>query len=168
MDTLSRLRRLKVIFQLTALLAVSFFFVGAIHEFVLQPFITSGDSMAPAFQSGEYLVIDEISYNFHKPARGDVVVFRYPLDPSIYFIKRIVGIPGDVKDGEVLGPSEYYMLGDNSAASFDSRSWGPVQERYIVGRPILRLFPFTSISLLPGTSITLASTSVQPLSTGKR
>jgi signal peptidase I len=47
------------------------------------------------FESGQYLVVDQVSYQFHEPRRGDVVVFRYPKDPSKFFIKRVIGLPGD-------------------------------------------------------------------------
>jgi signal peptidase I len=60
--------------------------------------------MEPNFYDHEYLIIDEISYRFNDPKRGDIVVFRYPLNPQEYFIKRIIGLPGEkveIKDGEV-------------------------------------------------------------------
>ena len=64
--------------------------------FIAQPFIVSGASMAPTFETGEYLIVDQVSYRFNAPERGDVVIFRFPNDPSKYFIKRIVGLPGEV------------------------------------------------------------------------
>jgi signal peptidase I len=72
--------------------------------FVAQPFIVSGASMEETFQSGEYLIVDQVTYNFHKPERGDVIIFRYPKDPSKFFIKRIIGLPGDTVtiDGNVV------------------------------------------------------------------
>lgn len=76
-----------------------------IRYFVVQPFFVKGASMEPTFQDGEYLVIDELSYRFREPVRGEVIVFRYPQAPSQYFIKRIIGLPGDtvlVKDGQVI------------------------------------------------------------------
>lgn len=66
-----------------------------IRLFVAQPFIVSGASMQPTFDTGDYLIIDQISYNFDEPDRGDVVVFRYPNDPSKFYIKRVVGLPGE-------------------------------------------------------------------------
>jgi signal peptidase I len=66
-----------------------------IRMFIAQPFIVSGASMETTFSSGEYLIVDQVSYRFDEPKRGDVIVFRYPKDPSKYFIKRIIGIPGD-------------------------------------------------------------------------
>ena len=76
-----------------ALLAVAI--VIPIRAFVAQPFIVSGLSMFPTFHDGDYLIVDEISYRFEDPARGDVVIFRYPKDPSKFFIKRIIGLPGE-------------------------------------------------------------------------
>jgi signal peptidase I len=69
--------------------------VIVIRTFVAQPFIVSGLSMYPTFDNANYLVIDELSYHFIAPARGDVLVFRYPNDPSIFYIKRIIGLPGE-------------------------------------------------------------------------
>lgn len=66
-----------------------------IRYFIAQPFIVRGASMEPNFSDREYLVIDELSYFFREPERGEVVVFRYPLDRREHFIKRIVGLPGE-------------------------------------------------------------------------
>lgn len=75
-----------------------------IRMFIAQPFVVSGDSMFPTFHNSEYLIIDEISYILGTPKRGDVVIFKYPNDPSRYFIKRIIGLPNekiDIKNGEI-------------------------------------------------------------------
>ena len=66
-----------------------------IRIFVAQPFVVEGESMHPTFESGDYLVVDELTYRFSEPKRGDVVVFRYPGDPKIFYIKRIIGLPGE-------------------------------------------------------------------------
>lgn len=63
--------------------------------YIAKPFIVSGASMEPTFDTGQYLIVDELSYRFEEPARGDVVIFRYPKDPSQYFIKRVIGLPGE-------------------------------------------------------------------------
>jgi signal peptidase I len=89
--------------------------------FVAQPFIVSGASMEPTFDTGQYLIVDEFTYKFEKPQRGDVVIFRYPRDPSQYFIKRIIGLPEETvritngvvsvetKDGKTTTLSEPYV-----------------------------------------------------------
>ncbi len=82
----------KEIFQF-ALIAL--IIVIPIRMFVAQPFIVSGASMENTFYSGEYLIVDQVTYHFNEPERGDVIIFRYPKDPSKYFIKRIIGVPGD-------------------------------------------------------------------------
>lgn len=69
--------------------------VVPIRFFIAQPFIVSGASMEDTFYTGEYLIVDQLSYHFNQPARGDVIVFKYPKDPSKYFIKRIIGLPGE-------------------------------------------------------------------------
>ena len=79
---------------------IALIIVIPIRMFIAQPFIVSGASMKETFHSGEYLIVDQLSYELHKPTRGDVIVFRYPRDPSKFFIKRIIGVPGDTVDIE--------------------------------------------------------------------
>lgn len=84
--------------------AIALVVVLPIRLFVAQPFVVSGSSMEPTFHNGEYLIIDELSYHLGEPQRGDVVVFHYPKDPKKYFIKRIIGLPGEtvhVRPGSV-------------------------------------------------------------------
>lgn len=66
-----------------------------LRTFVISPFVVDGESMHPTFKNLDYLIIDEISYRFKEPVRGEVVVFRYPKDPSVFYIKRIIGLPGE-------------------------------------------------------------------------
>jgi len=76
-----------------------------VRYFLVQPFFVEGASMEPNFESGEYLLIDEVSYRFKPIGRGDIIVFHYPLDTSKYYIKRIIGFPGEtveVKDGKII------------------------------------------------------------------
>lgn len=74
---------------------IALLIVVPIRAFVAQPFIVSGSSMYPTFQDGNYLIVDEMSYRFEMPRRGDVVIFRYPKDKKKFFIKRIIGLPGE-------------------------------------------------------------------------
>jgi signal peptidase I len=69
--------------------------VVVIRVWIAQPFIVSGLSMDPTFDTGQYLLIDELTYHFNEPERGDVIIFKYPKDPKQYFIKRIIGLPGE-------------------------------------------------------------------------
>ena len=83
---------LKDLFTLALLILL---IVVPLRLFVISPFVVDGESMHPTFENLDYLIIDELSYRFSPPSRGDVVVFRYPLDPSVFYIKRIIGLPGE-------------------------------------------------------------------------
>ncbi len=94
--------------------------VAPIRYFLFQPFIVSGESMSPNFESGDYLIVDEISYRFSTPQRGDVIVFNFPKNTKERFIKRVIGLPGEtvditngqveiVKDGKTINLSEKYL-----------------------------------------------------------
>jgi signal peptidase I len=74
---------------------IALIIVIPVRMFIAQPFIVSGASMDNTFQSGQYLIVDQLSYHLDTPNRGDVIIFRYPKDPSKFFIKRVIGIPGD-------------------------------------------------------------------------
>lgn len=161
---------------------IAFGIVLPFRMYIAEPYLVDGRSMDPTFATGDYLIVDKISYAFKLPERNSVVVLKYPKDTNKSFIKRIVGLPGDtviIKDNVVtivntdnpdgfvvdgsyvthtstgyyekkLEADEYYVLGDNRAESFDSRFWGPLQKKYIIGKPIIRLFPLTKIDVLPG------------------
>ncbi len=163
------------------------FFVVAIvvivRVFIAQPFVVSGTSMVPTFQDRNYLIVDELTYDFRKPELGDVIVFHPPIDPSVYYIKRVIGVPGDTvnivnsvvtitnashPNGLVLNEpyitsdtpddnfsvtvpaGNYFVMGDNRPASFDSRKWGLLPAKNITGIVFLRLFPVNEISVFPG------------------
>ncbi len=74
---------------------IALIIVVPIRTFIAQPFIVSGSSMVPTFENGQYLIVDELTYRLNEPKRGDVVIFKYPKDTSLYFIKRIIGLPGE-------------------------------------------------------------------------
>lgn len=69
--------------------------IALVRYYLFKPFYVKGASMEPNFYDHEYLIIDELSYRLHDPKRGDVVVFRYPNNPKEYFLKRIIGLPGE-------------------------------------------------------------------------
>ena len=154
-----------------------------VRYFLIQPFYVKGASMEPTYVDHEYLIIDELSYHLRTPERGEVIVFRYPRNPRQYYIKRIIGLPGEtviIKDKKViiekngksivldetdyLDPSvptdsfnysevtladdEYFVMGDNRTASYDSRHFGPIKESVIVGRSLIRVLPFDRVGWL--------------------
>lgn len=84
---------LKDLFTLALLIILV---VIPIRVFIISPFVVDGESMHPTFENLDYLIVDELLYNFSAPARGDVIVFRYPGNPSIFYIKRIIGLPGEM------------------------------------------------------------------------
>jgi signal peptidase I len=152
--------------------AVLFFFF--LITFVAQAFRVQGTSMQPLLADGERIVVNKFVYRFGHIQRGDVVVFWYPKDPSVSFIKRVVGVPGDVvemrsgalhvngapveedylapgfRDGDSYAPvavqkGYYSVLGDHRNSSNDSRSWGEVPEKYIYGKAVFRFWPLGKI-----------------------
>lgn len=91
--------------ELLKFVVVAAVIVLPVRLFVAQPFIVSGESMSPTFENGQYLIVDELTYRLESPQRGDVIIFRYPRNPSEYFIKRVIGLPGEtviVKDSQVM------------------------------------------------------------------
>jgi signal peptidase I len=172
------------VFELLKIAVIALVIVAPIRYFLFQPFIVSGESMYPNFESGDYLIIDEISYRFSEPRRGDVVVFDASFLPQYKgqkFIKRVIGLPGEKiaivsgkvlitdKSGKIINLSEkylpknletfpdklvslsngqYFVMGDNREFSYDSRSWGVLEENKILGKAALRLLPLTEISLI--------------------
>jgi len=93
------------IWEVSKIIIIAVLIVVPIRYFLFQPFIVRGDSMEPNFNNGDYLIIDEISYRFRQPQRGEVVVFKYPQVPSQRYIKRIIGLPGEtieIKGGQVF------------------------------------------------------------------
>jgi len=87
-------------------LLIALVIVVPIRIFIAQPFIVSGASMDPTFKDKQYLIVDELSYHLNDPVRGDVAIFKYPKNPKQYFIKRVIGLPGETvlidNDGNVL------------------------------------------------------------------
>jgi len=170
--------------EIIKVVIISLAIIVPVRYFLIQPFYVKGASMEPSFHDHEYLIINEIVYRFQDPQRGDIVVFRYPKDPSQYFIKRIIGLPGEkikIKDNNIyvyndqypegnilnediylledeevpnwgktefiLEEDEYFVMGDNREASLDSRKFGPVPERLIIGKAWVRGWPFDKIKI---------------------
>jgi len=172
------------IIEIIKVVIISLAIIIPVRYFLIQPFYVKGASMEPSFHDHEYLIINEIDYRLNSPQRGDIVVFRYPKDPSQYFIKRIIGLPGEkikIKDSKiyifndqhpdgialnedvylpedvqtltsgktefVLDDGQYFVLGDNREASLDSRRFGAVPRRLIIGKAWVRGWPLDKLTL---------------------
>lgn len=100
--------------EVIEILVVSALIIWPVRTYVITPFVVRGASMEPNFYDREYLVIDDLSYQFRQPERGEIIVFKYPRDPSQYFIKRTIGLPGEtveVSDGQVTVYNAEHPLG---------------------------------------------------------
>jgi signal peptidase I len=138
----------------TIIIAVAAVFV--VRSFIAQPFLVSGSSMEPTFSNGNYLLVDELTYRFRSPERGEVIVFKYPNDTSSYFIKRVIGLPGEtveiknnrvdvLRDGVSLALNEPYIVEKSGVSDF-SKTLGP-NEYFVMGDN--RNFSFDSRSWGP-------------------
>ena len=145
--------------------------------FLFQPFRVDGESMLPRLEDHERIIVNKLSYRLGEIRRGDVVVFWFTADSSKSFVKRVVGLPGEmveIREGRVqingrllresYVPEEfrlredhppllvnrgyYYVLGDHRTKSYDSRAWGLVPERYIYGKAILTYWPPRRVGLV--------------------
>jgi signal peptidase I len=151
---------------LETLLLTALIFLGV--RVLVQNYKVEGFSMEPTLNDGQYLLINKIGMHFHQPSRGDIIVFRYPLDPSKSFVKRVIGVPGDtvevrsqqtIVDGHLVAepyiksaenglfppttvpPGEYFVMGDNRNNSSDSRSWGMLPSKDIIGLAWVSYWP---------------------------
>ncbi len=136
---------------------------------LVQNYKVEGFSMVPTLQDSQYLIVNKIGLHFSQLQRGDIIVFRYPVDPSKSFVKRVIGLPGDtveVKDLHVVvnnqilnepyingvmadtgfkkvtvPAGDYFVMGDNRNNSSDSRAWGPLPEDDVVGKAWVSYWP---------------------------
>ena len=160
-------------------LALSILIAIVVILFLYQPVKVEGTSMMPALVDQERIFINKFIYRFGfgEIHRGDMVVFWFPGDPTKSYIKRVIGLPGDVveiEDGVVyvngkrldedyvpdayrdrqsrpplqVPPDQYYVMGDHRSSSNDSRAWGPVQRRYIYGKAVFVYWPLEKMGLL--------------------
>ena len=146
------------------------------RTFIFQNFVVEGSSMFPTLMQGDRLIVSRLSYILGEPDRGDIIVFQYPYGPERDFVKRIIGLPGEtvaIQNGQVfidgkplppeeyvknkssdtkppitLADDEYFVMGDNRTGSSDSRSWGPLQKHFLIGKAWLIYFPFKRFQLL--------------------
>jgi signal peptidase I len=161
-------------------------------RFAIQNFNIDGTSMEPNLHNAELVLVDKLTYLFHPPTRGDIIVFAAPPEPTDDYVKRVIAVPGDtvtvqgttvIVDGvtlnegyiaaqnqgtppgthavtnQIVPPGDYFVLGDNRAVSSDSRIWGFVPRKNIIGRAALVYWPLgkNNDGLVPGVSTVFAS-----------
>ncbi len=182
-----------LIVELVKVFLLAVVIIIPVRIFLFQPFFVQGSSMEPNFEDGQYLIVSEFGYkqvrlgttgeaplilsDFRDLARQEAIVFRYPKKPEQFFIKRLIGLPGEtieIRDNHVhiknalhpegfilkeseylineatladmpartLGDDEYFVMGDNRDFSYDSRAFGPVGKEFIMGRVLIRAWPF--------------------------
>ena len=175
--TAPRIQVWRALWELVHDLSVAVLFCFFLITFVAQAFRVQGTSMLPMLEDGERIIVNKFVYRFHPIDRGDVVVFWYPKDPSVSFIKRVIGMPDDTvelrngvlyvngqrlnegyvlpgfRDDESYPPvtvkkGYYYVLGDHRNSSNDSRNWGEVPERYIYGKAFFRFWPLPKVGFI--------------------
>ncbi|MEW6276759.1 MAG: signal peptidase I [Bacillota bacterium] len=157
-------------------IVIAVLLAALIRMFVLAPFYIPSGSMIPTLLEGDRIIVSKITYRLWEPKRGDIVVFKYPRDPSRDYVKRLIGLGGEtvalknnhlyINGQEVsekylppglrfgdYGPvrvpeGHYLMLGDNRNVSEDSRYWGPLPEKYIIGKALMIYWPPHRIRLL--------------------
>jgi len=166
-----------------------------IQAFLVKPYRIPSPSMDPTLLPGDRVLVNRLVYHFHPPRRGNIIVFNWPVNPKLVFIKRVIGLPGDVislrngsvyvnghrlvepyveRDGARASPTQpapastgttmtepwslaqpyrvpansYFVMGDNRTMSDDSRDWGPVPAKDIIGQAFLIYWPLNRIRVL--------------------
>jgi len=161
---------------------IAIILAAVIRTFLFQPFYIPSGSMEPTLMPGDRIIVNKLVYRFGEPKRGDVVVFKYPLDIQKDYIKRIVAVGGErigakgsrlfINNDQIsepylptahayhayhayndFGPADvpagtYFVLGDNRNNSQDSRIWGPLPKRYIVGEAVVIFWPLDRVGLI--------------------
>ena len=181
--------------EYAVILAVALGLAFLAQAFIVKPYRIPSPSMVPTLDPGDRVLVARFLYHLTSPARGDIVVFRYPLDTRVVFIKRLIGLPGDtvaLRDGQVyvngvrrnepyvfkmngrttptnpapaiagstlsepwslnrpyrVPAGTYFMMGDNRLNSDDSRVWGPVPARDLIGKAFAVYWPISRIRSL--------------------
>ncbi len=157
----------------TVLLTLVIFFM---IRFAIENYRIEGYSMEPNFHDGQFLLVNKLNYLFGDPERGDVVIFKYPLNPKKNFIKRVIGLPGEkveIRAGKifvngvrvpepypynfadydygpvVVGPHEFFVLGDNRPESSDSHAWGMLPRNDLIGKAWISYWPSEYWGIVP-------------------
>jgi len=172
-------RQMNPVLELVLILAAALGLWYVTNGWIVKPYRIPSASMEPTLQSGDRVLVNRFIYRFHDPRRGDIIVFHPPgagdqatagasTEASVYFIKRIVGLPGETVEGRnghveicakpnvgchilnepYLTHGHYFMMGDNRAISDDSRDWGTLPRSYIIGKAFATYWPLDRIRTL--------------------
>lgn len=162
--------------EITESIVIAVLLAVVIRLFILEPFYIPSGSMEPTLQEGDRIIVSKLNYRFQDPARGDVVVFKYPLNKKRNFVKRLIASGGETValkssrlyiNGEATpedylpaglrfsdyGPREvpqdnYLMLGDNRNNSEDSRVWGFLPRDLMIGKAVLIYWPLDRVRII--------------------
>lgn len=148
---------------------------SVIRLFLFEPFYIPSESMEPTLYPLDRVIVNKVSTHFQSPVRGDILVFKFPMDPSRDLIKRVIGLEGEIVEirqnsvyingrrlveaylphelipdfgPETIPRGHLFMMGDNRNNSDDSRVWGPLDKSLIIGKALLIYWPYSRIELL--------------------
>ena len=161
--------------EIVEAVALIIFIILVVH-FVIQSYQVGDPSMQKTFTKGQNVLVNKMAYLFRSPERGDVIVFHYPQDTAEDYIKRIIAIPGDkvqidrthvwvngvqlneqpyvstpanpIAGTWTLEPDQYFVVSDTRTNGFDSRTWGPLNKQFIVGKVVAIFWPLTNLSFI--------------------
>lgn len=162
----------KEIIEWFLVISISIVLSFVIPKYAFQPCRVQMGSMMPTLRENDLVLVNKFDYRLHSPSRGDIVVFHPPTLSKDYYIKRVIGIPGEsieIKNGKVFindekieeayliietpgnyGPKkleadEYFVMGDHRNNSLDSREFGPIKLESISGKAVAVIWPFTEL-----------------------
>jgi signal peptidase I len=167
---------LSFLIELPVLIIVAVILAWIIKMVIVQPFFIPSGSMEPTFYAGDHVLVNKFIYYFTEPKSKDVIVFEYPVDPSKDFIKRVIAVGGDKvkvevgkvfvngkelnepyvpekKDSSNYSPRKVpkenvFVMGDNRTSSFDSRFWGFLPGKKIIGKAFFIYWPINRIGFV--------------------
>jgi len=160
-------------------ISVALIIAFLIRSFLFQPYRVQMGSMLPTLHENDLIIVNKLTYRFNEPNRGDIVVFHPPNGSSVFYVKRVIGLPGEtieIRNGEVLingvplkedylsvatpgiygprtlGQDEYFVMGDHRNNSLDSREFGPINKKSIIGKASIVLWPPNAFAIINNVS----------------
>ena len=162
--------------ELLEVVAIAVVLAFVLRVFIITPFYIPSESMLPTLEINDKILVSRLTYRFTEPKRGEVVVFHYPRDTEKVFVKRCIAVGGETAEGRdsvlyingeavpeeylpeglrfanfgptVVPEDNYFMLGDNRNNSDDSRSWGFVAKKLLIGKAVVRIWPLDRAGLV--------------------